>query len=151
MDFYRTGVGLEERSAQASERNGTKPKPREAVRKSGDQMRAVASVLLTLAATMPASYGQQAGGQQAGAGTSAPVHNVVQIPDKAASDLPVAPAPVPTEPVPLRTSNRDYSKPFGNWLGNPAHVYMSTNISKANFNNTVRLTDLVKEIGRAHV
>jgi outer membrane protein len=145
MDFYRTGVGLEERSAQASERNGTKPKPREAVRKSGDQMRAVASVLLTLAATMPASYGQQAGGQQAGAGTSAPVHNVVQIPDKAASDLPVAPAPVPTEPVPLRTSNRDYSKPFGSWLGNPAHVYMSTNISKANFNNTVRLTDLVKD------
>src|ERR1700677_4561647 len=143
MDYYGTGVGLEERSAQASERNGTKRK--ESVRKRGDRLRAIAGVMLTLAATMPASVGQPAGGQQAADGTSAPVHNVVQIPDKAASDLPVAPAPVPTQPIPLRTSSRDYSKPFGSWLRNPAHVYVATNIPKANFNNTVRLTDLVKD------
>jgi hypothetical protein len=102
MDFYRTGVGFGERSAQASKRNGTSPSKAgqkrsarngEAVRKNGERLRGLAGVLLTLAATMPASYGQQAG-----AGTSAPVHNVVQVPDKAASDLPVAPAPVSTEP-----------------------------------------------------
>ncbi len=144
MDYYGTGVGLEERSAQASGRSETKQKrtaQREAVRKSGERLRAIAGVLLTLAATMPASYGQE----QAGASTSAPIHNVVQNPDKAASDLPVAPAPVPTQPVPLRTSGRDYSKPFGSWLRNPARVYMPTNISKASFNNSVRLTDLVKD------
>lgn len=144
MDFYRTGVGLEERSAQASERSETKLKrsvQKEVARKSGERLRAIAGVLLTLAATMPASYGQE----QAGASTSAPIHNVVQNPDKAASDLPVAPAPVPTQPIPLRISSRDYSKPFGSWLRNPAHVYMATNISKASFNNTVRLNDLVKD------
>jgi outer membrane protein len=145
MDFYSTGVGFEGRSAQASERSETKQKrsarSRESVRKHGDRLRAVAGVMLTLAAAMPASYGQQ----EAGAGTGAPVHNVVQIPDKAASDLPVAPAPVSTEPIPLRTSSRDYSKPFGSWLRNPIGVYMPTNISKANFNNSVRLTDLVND------
>jgi len=139
MDFYRTGVGLEERSAQGSGRNRTKQKrsaPRNAVRKGGERLRAIAGVLLTLAATMPASYGQQAG-----AGASAPGQN----PDKAASELPAAPAPVSTQPIPLRTTSRDYSKPFGSWLRNPIGVYMPTNISKASFNNSVRLTDLVKD------
>jgi outer membrane protein len=144
MDSFRTGVGFEGRSAQASERiratHERSERGKEAVRKRGDRLRAIAGVMLTLAATMPASYGQE----QAGASTSAPVHNVVQNPDKAASDLPVAPAPVSTQPVPLRTSGRDYSKPFGSWLRNPVGVYMPTNISKASFNNSVRLTDLVK-------
>ena len=66
MDFYGTGVGLEERSAQASERNGTKQK--ESVRKSGDRLRAIAGVLLTLAATMPASYGAAGWGRHERAG-----------------------------------------------------------------------------------
>jgi outer membrane protein len=135
MDFYRTSVGLEERSAQAGERSGTKQ--RGAMPKRGERLRAIAAVLLTLAATMPASYGQQAGAPPTGAGSNGP--------DKAASDLPVAPAPVSTQPIPLRTSSRDYSKPFGSWLRNPLGVYMPTNISKASFNNSVRLTDLVKD------
>ncbi len=149
MDFYRTGVEFEGRSVLASERNKASHSKagqkrfaqRESLRKRSDRLRAVAGVMLTLAATMPASYGQQ----EAGAGTGAPVHNVVQIPDKAASDLPVAPAPVTTQPYPLRTSSHDYSKPFGSWLRNPAGVYMGTNIPKASFNNSVRLTDLVKD------
>ena len=67
------------------------------------RLRAVVAILLTLAATTTPSYAQE--------GTaSAP-------PDKAASDLPVAPVPVPTQPVPLRTSERDYSKAFGTWSG----------------------------------
>jgi outer membrane protein TolC len=95
-------------------------------------LRAVAAILLTLAATMPSGYAQQAGTAQA-------------RPDKAASNLPVAPTPVPTQPIPLRTSGRDFSKAFGTWLGNPINIYRPTTISMANFGNSVRLADLVKD------
>ncbi|MDR3754272.1 MAG: TolC family protein [Terracidiphilus sp.] len=95
-------------------------------------MRAVAAILLTLAATTPTGYAQQAGT------ASAP-------PDKAASDLPVAPVPVSTQPIPLRTSDRDYSKAFGIWHGNPINIYRPTTIAKASFANSVRLADLVKD------
>ena len=47
--------------------------------------------------------------------------------------------------MPLRTSSRDYSKPFGSWLRNPIGVYRPTTIGKASFNNSVRLADLVKD------
>jgi len=130
MHSYRTGVSIGERSAQGSERNGAN-QGREAVRKNGERMRAFAVVLLTLAATMP-GYGQAAG-----AGSNGP--------DKAASALPSAPVPVATQPYPLRTAGRDYSKPFGTWLRNPIGVYVPTNIPKASFTNSVRLTDLVKD------
>ena len=96
------------------------------------RLRAVAAILLTLAATMPPGYAQQAG-------PSAPP------PDKAASDLPVAPVPVPTQPIPLRTSSRDYSRPFGAWIGNPFNTYRPTTIAKASFANSVRLADLMKD------
>jgi outer membrane protein TolC len=46
---------------------------------------------------------------------------------------------------PLRTSSRDYSKPYGSWLGDPINMYRPTTISKANFGNSVRLADLVKD------
>ena len=75
--------------------------------------------------------------QQAGAGSKGP--------DKAASELPVAPTPAPTEPYPLRTSSRDYSKPFAGWLGNPINIYRPTTIGKASFTNSVRLADLVRD------
>jgi outer membrane protein TolC len=81
---------------------------------------------------MPPGYAQQAGT------ASAP-------PDKAASDLPVAPVPVPTQPIPLRTSGRDYSRPFGSWIGNPINIYRPTTIDKASFANSVRLADLMKD------
>ncbi len=60
-------------------------------------------------------------------------------------ELPAAPTPVPTQPFPLRTSSRDYSKPFGVWLGNPINIYRPTTIPKASFANSVRLADLVKD------
>jgi outer membrane protein TolC len=94
-------------------------------------MRALAAVLLMLTATMPPGYAQQIG-----AGSNGP--------DKAASVLPAAPAPELTQPYPLRTSNRDFSKPFAGWLGNPINIYRPTTIGKASFVNSVRLTDLVK-------
>jgi outer membrane protein TolC len=80
---------------------------------------------------MPAGYAQQIGAGSKG-------------PDKAASVLPAAPAPALTQPYPLRTSNRDFSKPFAGWLGNPINIYRPTTIGKASFVNSVRLTDLVK-------
>lgn len=150
MHFYGNSVSFGGQSADGSERNGTSPSEagrnkvgqktsapgKQVVRKRSDRLRAVAGVLLTLAATMPPSYGQQAAANPNAPGLAA---------DKAASELPVAPAPTATQPYPLRTSSRDYSKPFGSWLRNPIGVYMRTNIPKANFNNSVRLTDLVKD------
>src|ERR1039457_4740205 len=72
----------------------------------GKNLRAVAAVLLTVSACMPPAFGQQA---QAGATAT----------DKAASDLPASPAPVLTEPLNLRPSARDFSKPSARLLGNP--------------------------------
>jgi len=98
----------------------------------GSQLRALAVVTLTLAAGMPSGLAQQ---QTLGAGESHP--------EKAASSLPAAPAPV-TTPV-LRTSLRNYSKPYaGILLPNPLAKYWTTSIPKASFVNSVRLTDLVK-------
>ena len=155
MHFYRNRVGCGAQSAQGDERNGadqsevgqnragqSSSAPRkQVVRKRSERLRAVAGVLLTLAATMPAVNAQQAGAISNSTSSNAPG----QTADKAASELPAAPAPVATQPYPLRTTSRDYSKPFGSWLRNPIGVYMPTNIPKASFNNSVRLTDLVKD------
>jgi outer membrane protein TolC len=98
----------------------------------GIRLRAVAAVLLTLAAGSPSGFAQQA---SAGAA----------VPEKAASDLPAAPAPVPTQPLNLRSSARDFSRPAGRLLGDPINMYRPTTITKASFANSVRLTDLVKD------
>jgi hypothetical protein len=82
MHFYRTGVGFGAQSAQGNDPKGTTQ--REAVGKRSERLRAVAGVLLTLVATMPA-YGLAV--KQADA-----VSTTVR--DKAASELPVAPAPM---------------------------------------------------------
>jgi outer membrane protein TolC len=102
-------------------------------RQAGSRLRAVAVLMLGLTAGMPAGFAQQA--QGAGEKT----------PEKAASQLPAAPAPVLTEPVNLRTTERDFSKPAARLLGNPINMYRPTTIGKASFANSVRLTDLVKD------
>ena len=91
-----------------------------------------ALVLASAAAMMPAGFAQQV----LGAGEKAP--------DKAASELPTAPAVALTEPLDLRPSERNFSHPSGRLWGNPINMYRPTTISKANFANSVRLTDLVK-------
>jgi outer membrane protein TolC len=98
----------------------------------GKRLRAIAAVMLTLAAGSPSGFAQQAGAGAAG-------------PDKAASDLPAAPAPVLTQPLDLRTSARDFSKPAGRLLGDPINLYRPTTIPKASFANSVRLADMVKD------
>ena len=131
MHSLRAGVSHRERATAGSVAQEPKTGWRGQGQAAG-RLRAIAAILLTLAATTPPGYAQQAGT------ASAP-------PDKAASDLPVAPVPVPTQPIPLRTSDRDYSKAFGPWLGNPINIYRPTTIDKASFANSVRLADLMKD------
>ena len=101
-------------------------------RQTGSKLRAVAAVLLMLTAGNPTGFAQQ-------------VENGVPAQDKAASNLPSEPAPMPTEPLNLRPSARDFSRPAGRFLGNPINMYRPTSIGKASFSNSVRLSDLVKD------
>lgn len=94
------------------------------------RLRATAAALLTLAAGVPTGFAQDA-----------PTAST----NKAASSLPSAPVPTQTEPLNLRQSDRDFSKPAGHLLGNPINIYRPTTIARADFNNSVRLQDLVKE------
>jgi outer membrane protein TolC len=96
----------------------------------GTGLRAIAAAMLTLAAGVPPGFSQQA---------------TVKPPTQPASDLPTQPAPVLTEPLNLRATERDYSKPAGRLLGNPFRPYMPTDVPKASFENSVRLGDLVKD------
>ena len=65
-------------------------------------------------------------------------------PDKAASELPAAPVPTATEPFALRTSARDFSKPYAGFRANPIGKYRPTSITNASFVNSVRLNDMLK-------
>jgi len=94
------------------------------------RLRAAAVVLLGLTAGMPQGFAQQ----------TAP-----QAGDKVLNELPAAPAPVPTEPLYLRDTTKDFSKPHG-FFPNPLKIYTGkdTDVPPANFMNSVRLSDLVK-------
>jgi outer membrane protein TolC len=99
-------------------------------RRASRRLDAIAVVILTLGAGVPSGYAQQA---------------TTVTPDKSASDLPQEPPPTLTQPLNLRQSQRDFSKPAGRLLGNPIKPYMPTTIPKANFLNSPRLTDMVKD------
>ncbi|MDR3740021.1 MAG: TolC family protein [Terracidiphilus sp.] len=96
----------------------------------GTRLRAAASTMLTLMACLPGGWAQQA-----------PTQTV----NKAASALPAAPVPMQTEPLGLRQSGRDFSKPFGPMIGNPINAYRPTKVATSDFNNSVRMKDLVKD------
>ena len=132
MHFSGAGVCNRDQKSAARQQGATSQSWRRGKRQHrGDNLRAVATLLLTLTAGMPPGFAQQNG-----AGAIAP--------DKAASELPAAPVPVATEPN-LHPSSRDFSRPFGSWMRNPINVYRPTTIGKASFTNSVRLTDLVKD------
>ncbi len=101
-------------------------------KKTAGRLRAVAAIMLTLASCAPSGVAAQTP-----AGTTGP--------DKAASDLPATPAPVPTEPFDLNRSARDFSKPYAGFWANPINKYRPTTIGKASFQNSVRLNDMVKD------
>ena len=98
----------------------------------GGKLRAIAAMMLTMASCMPSGLAAQTPAGMKG-------------PDKAASELPSVPAPVPTEPFSLRSSQRDFSKPYAGFLSNPISKYRPTTIAKASFANSVRLNDMVKD------
>ncbi len=125
MHWYGTSVLERQEAAGKNPRN---PHSSQACKR----LRALAAVLLTLAAGMPSGFAQQASAGAAG-------------PDKAASELPASPAPVQTEPFSLRPSARDFSRAAGGFLGDPINMYRPTTIAKASFVNSVRLGDLVKD------
>lgn len=109
---------------------------------SGERLRALAAVMVTLATCVPPGYSQQQVSQPGpatvpGAGT--------KTPEKQASELPAAPAPTMTEPLKLRPGARDFSKAYARSWGNPINWYRPTTVDKANFGNSVRLNDLVKD------
>ena len=107
--------------------------PRQTIEtKPAGRLRALAAIMLTLASGAPSGFAQQPGAGSTG-------------PDKAASSLPAAPAPVQTEPFSLRTSERDFSKAYARVPGNPINIFLPTTIGKASFANSVRLADLVKD------
>jgi len=93
-------------------------------------LRAAAVVLLGLTTAMPPGFAQQAAPKPG---------------DKVLQDLPPAPVPTPTDPLYLRSTARDFSKPYAGLKGNPINVYRPTKVEKANFGNSVRLGDLVKD------
>lgn len=99
-------------------------------RQAGTKLRAIAAVALTMASCIP-----QGLAAQTPAGTKGP--------DKEASQLPAAPAPVPTEPFDLNRSARDFSKPYAGFFS--VNKYRPTTIAKASFENSVRLKDMVKD------
>ena len=97
--------------------------------RSGNQLRAIAAVILTIAGGLPSGFAQQAN---------------VPAPSKQTSNLPQEPAPALTQPLNLRASQRDFSKPSGRLLGNPIKAYLPATVASASFTNSARLTDLVK-------
>jgi len=104
----------------------------------GGKLRTLAVLLLALVAGTP-------GGPLCGwAQQLPPSPPSAKLADKQASDLPTAPAPALTQPLDLRSTSRDFSKPAGRLWGNPITKYRPTTIARANFSNSVRLTDLVR-------
>ena len=110
-------------------------------RVTGDRLRALTAVMLTLAAGVPSGFAQEQPQQQSGGVAGAGAKHA----SKEASPLPGAPAPIMTQPLDLRPTNRDFSKPAHPLLGNPIGPYIPTSIPKANFVNSVRLDNLVKD------
>jgi len=95
------------------------------------RLRAAAVVLLGLTTAMPPQlFAQQA--------ATAPDKG-----NKVLSELPAEPTPIATEPLFLRDTAKDFSKPHGIYP-NPLRIFESTEVPKASFMNSVRLTDLVK-------
>ena len=130
MHLYPTRV-----SAQPGD---TTPAPRG---KAPARLRALAAAMLTLATCVPSGWAQQQ--QPTNATPDKAAGN--STPSKDASNLPPAPTPIVTDPLYLRSSSRDFTKPAGDIFNRPWREYTPTSISKSNFENSVRLRNLVKE------
>ena len=101
------------------------------------RLRAAAALMLGLMAGMPSGFAQQP--------APAAAQDQPGTKNKDASNLPSAPTPAPTEPLSLRQTERDFSRPSGPLLGNPINTYRGTTVPVASFSNSARLDDLVKD------
>jgi outer membrane protein TolC len=99
-----------------------------------NRLRAVLVLLMGLSTAMPQGIAQQSSAQAA-----------PKAGDKVLNDLPPEPVPTPTDPLYLRSTQRDFSKPYAKLLGNPFKPYAPTHIASSSFTNSVRLNDLVKD------
>lgn len=103
----------------------------EKARESGaGKLRATAVVLLGLTTAMPPGLFAQQTSPQAG--------------NKVYNELPAAPTPVDTEPLFMRSSSKNYLKPY-EVISNPKKFYEGADVPNPNFLNSLRLTDLVKD------
>jgi outer membrane protein len=100
------------------------------------KLRATAAISCVLMGTMPSwALGQQQ--------ASAPAPQATQT-NQTAQGLPPEPAPNYTQPLYLRPTARDYTKPRGYWP-NPIAPYSPTTEQPGRFSNTLRLDNLVKD------
>jgi outer membrane protein TolC len=88
--------------------------------------------MITLLAGVPSGFAQQQ------AEPAAPIN-------RSSSGLPSEPAPTATQPLSLRATARNYSKPAGDVIGNPLKMYTPTHVPPASFVNSVRLDNLLKD------
>ncbi len=77
------------------------------------------------------------------AGTAPSYAQVPQQTAPAAPGLPPEPTPNPTQPLFMRDTSRDFSRPRGYWP-NPLAPYSPTTVPPASFLNSVQLDNLVK-------
>jgi len=140
MQFYGTRVFDRQMGKTAPGRRG------EIVRgRSGDRLRALAVVVLTMATGVPSGFAQQQTPTVPQPGPATVPGAGAKSTEKSASELPGAPAPNLTEPLNLRPAARDFSKAYARGWGDPINWYRPTTIDKASFANSVRLADLVKD------
>jgi outer membrane protein len=95
----------------------------------GLRLRAIAALVLTLAAAAPTGFAQQA---------------VTTTTDKSASDLPPGTGAHRNAATRSASVAARFFKAVRASAGNPIKMYMPTTVPKASFVNSVRLTDLVK-------
>lgn len=97
-----------------------------------EKLKAAALVSLTLLGTMP------------GFGQTTPRSQSAPTAQPGTQGLPQEPTPNFTEPLYLRPGPRDFSKPRGYWP-DPIAQYLPTTAPAANFLNSPKLADLVKD------
>ena len=146
--FGNRVVGSNQEIKRHIERN-----PTPGLLRAGAQLRAVAVVCLSLTTAMP-GFAVQTGQAPAPPAGQQPDQPKPQAPsqqaapkpgDKVLNDLPAEPTPTPTQPLYLRPTSRNFSKPYAPLWGNPFKPYTPTKIANASFSNSIRLTDLVKD------
>ncbi|HTZ90026.1 MAG TPA: TolC family protein [Alloacidobacterium sp.] len=100
------------------------------------KLKATAAIAMLLTGTAPSwALGQQA--------PPAPAPAAPQTTNTAAPGLPPEPAPNFTQPLYMRPTGRDFSRPRGYWP-NLIGPYKPTTLAPPRFSNSIRLADLLK-------